>query len=172
MVDQDADAQALEAREPSIEDLAFLCEKLERAGARYLILGGFAMRASGYDRRTMDIDLLVDVSGDNEARVIAALSQLPDGAASELVPGDIAKYVVIRVADEIVVDVMQSASGFDYDAAKGSIVRHRVGSVDVPFASPSLLLRMKEGSVRDKDRADAAFLRRLVGREGAGRGER
>lgn len=163
MVDPDADPPALEAREPSTEDLAFLCGKLNDAGARYLILGGFAMRAAGYDRRTMDIDVLVDVSGDNEARVIEALSQLPDGAARELHPGDIAQYVVIRVADEIVVDLMQSASGLDYEAAKTSVVHHRVGSVDIPFASPSLLLRMKAGSVREKDRADAAFLRRLVG---------
>jgi hypothetical protein len=162
MVDENADPPTLESREPSTEDLAFLCGKLEQAGARYLILGGFAMRAAGYDRRTMDIDVLVDVSGDNEARVIEALSQLPDGAARELTPGDIAKWVVIRVADEIVVDVMQSASGFDYEAAKGSVVHHRIGSLDVPFASPLLLLRMKEGSVREKDRADAEFLRRLL----------
>ena len=162
MVDRDAYPPSLEAREPSTEDLAFLCAKLEEAGARYLILGGFAMRAAGYDRRTMDIDILVDVSGDNEARVLEALSQLADGAARELQPGDIAKYVVIRIVDEIVVDLMQSASGFDYEAVKSNVVHHRVGSVDVPFASPSLLLRMKEGSVRDKDRADAAFLRRLL----------
>jgi hypothetical protein len=168
VADQDADSPSLEAREPSIEDLAFLCEKLEQAGARYLILGGFAMRAAGYDRRTMDIDVLVDVSGDNEARVIAALSQLPDGAAKELIPGDIAKYVVIRVADEIVVDLMQSASGFDYATAEASVVHHRVGPVDVPFASPSLLLRMKQGSVREKDRADVAFLQRLIGSTDAG----
>lgn len=163
MADGDADTRPLEAREPSTEDLAFLCERLNEAGARYLILGGFAMRAAGYDRRTMDIDVLVDVSGDNEARVIAALSLLSDGAARELVPGDIAEYVVIRVADEIVVDLMQSASGFDYATAAADVVHHRVGSVDVPFASPALLLRMKEGSVREKDRADAAFLRHLVG---------
>jgi hypothetical protein len=162
MADGDVDAGPLEAREPSTEDLAFLCQKLNEKGARYLILGGFAMRAAGYDRRTMDIDVLVDVSGDNEARVIAALSQLPDGAARELEPGDIAAFVVIRVADEIVVDLMQSASGFDYAAAATDVVHHRVGSVDIPFASPSLLLRMKENSVRDKDRADAAFLRHLI----------
>jgi hypothetical protein len=69
---------------------------------------------------------------------------------------------VIRVADEIVVDLMQSASGFEYASAITDVVHHRVGSVDVPFASPRLLLRMKEGSLRDKDRADAAFLRRLL----------
>jgi len=162
MADGDVDAGSLEAREPSTEDLAFLCQKLNEAGARYMILGGFAMRAAGYDRRTMDIDLLVDVSRDNEARVIAALSLLPDGAARELEPGDIAEYVVIRVADEVVVDLMQSASGFDYATAAADVVYHRVGSVEIPFASPALLLRMKEGSVREKDRADAAFLRRLV----------
>jgi len=61
------------------------------------------------------------------------------------------------------VDLMQSASGFDYEMAKGSVTHHRIGSIDVPFASPSLLLQMKEGGVREKDRADAAFLRRLLG---------
>lgn len=82
-------------------------------GARYLILGGIAMRAAGYDRRTMDIDVLIDATPDNEARVIAAVSRLADGAARELVPGDIAASFVVSVADEIVVDLMQSASGFD-----------------------------------------------------------
>lgn len=52
MADGDVDARALEAREPSTEDLAFLCQKLNEVGARYLTLGGFAMRAAGYDRRT------------------------------------------------------------------------------------------------------------------------
>jgi hypothetical protein len=29
------------------------------------VIGGFAIRAAGYDRRTMDIDLLIDLSPDN-----------------------------------------------------------------------------------------------------------
>ncbi len=152
----------LESREPSLEDLTGLCAALNAEGARYVVIGGFAVRAAGYDRRTMDIDLLVETSPENEAKVLAAVSQLPDHAAAELEVGEIAEYVVIRVADEIVVDLMQSASGVDYAAAQNEIVVHEVSGVQIPFASPKLLLRMKAGSVRDKDRADVGFLRRIT----------
>jgi hypothetical protein len=54
-----------------------------------------------------------------QSRRAVAGSQLPDGAASELVPGDIAKYAVICVADEIVVGwlVVKVRVGASGDAA-------------------------------------------------------
>ncbi|MBN2197212.1 MAG: nucleotidyltransferase [Polyangiaceae bacterium] len=153
---------ALESREPALEDLVELCVQLNAERARYVVVGGFAVRAAGYDRRTMDIDLLVEATVENEARVIAAVSRLPDHAASELVPGEIARWVVVRVADEIVVDLMRSASGIDFATAASEIVEREVEGVKIPFASPALLLRMKGSSLREKDRADVRFLERLV----------
>ena len=152
----------LESREPSVEDLAGLCAALNAEGARYLVIGGFAVRAAGYDRRTMDVDLLVETTLENESKVLAAVSRLPDHAASELQAGEISQYVVIRVADEIVVDLMQSASGIDYASACREVTVHEVLGVPIPFAAPELLLRMKSGSVREKDRLDVAFLKRLL----------
>lgn len=49
----------LESRERSVEDLVELCRNLNELGAEYIIIGGFAIRAAGFDRRTMDIDVLV-----------------------------------------------------------------------------------------------------------------
>ena len=63
----------LEPREPTVEDLRDLCRELNRSGARYLVVGGFAVRAAGYNRRTMDVDLMVARDPQNEARVYAAL---------------------------------------------------------------------------------------------------
>jgi hypothetical protein len=159
---EDDHAEGLESREPSVEDLVALCANLNSRGALYMVIGGFAVRAAGYDRRTMDVDLLIEATPENEAKVIAAVSELPDHAAQELQPGEIAEFVVVRVADEIVVDLMQSASGFDYRAASEEVVRRLVGGVEIPFASPALLLRMKRGSVRAKDLADVQFLERLT----------
>jgi len=51
MADDHTPEEALESREPALEDLVELCRHLNQAGARYLIIGGFAMRAAGYDRR-------------------------------------------------------------------------------------------------------------------------
>jgi hypothetical protein len=73
---------------------------------------------------------------------------------------------VVRVADEIVVDLMGSASGFDYSAASREVVTHEVDGVPIPFASPQLLWRMKRESMRDKDAPDRHFLRLLLERMG------
>jgi hypothetical protein len=36
----------LESREPTVEDLRNLCRELNRRGARYIVIGGFAVRAA------------------------------------------------------------------------------------------------------------------------------
>ncbi len=43
----------LESREPTLEDLRDLCRALNERGAQYVVVGGFAIRAAGYNRRTM-----------------------------------------------------------------------------------------------------------------------
>jgi hypothetical protein len=65
----------------------------------------------------MDIDLIVARDRENEAKVFSALSTLPDNAARELQPGELLQYNVIRVADEVLVDLMGSAGGIDYGQA-------------------------------------------------------
>ena len=156
----------LESREPSVEDLVELCRHLNAEGAKYVVIGGFAIRAAGYDRRTMDIDLLIDLSPDNETRVYAALAHLPDQAVLELTPGEVARYTVVRIADEIVVDLLGKAGGIDYSEAAAEIAFHVVEGVRIPFASPRLLWRMKRSTYRDKDAADVHFLRALLTRMG------
>lgn len=149
----------LEPREPTVEDLRDLCRELNRSGARYLVVGGFAVRAAGYNRRTMDVDLMVARDPQNEARVYAALSTLPDNAVRELQPGDLQRYNVIRVADEVLVNLMSSAGGIEYEEAARDVAMHQVDGVPIPFASPRLLWRMKAGTHREKDAADLVFLR-------------
>src|SRR3954447_14722967 len=110
----DGSPPELEPREPSDEDLATLCRELNRLGANYIVVGGFAIRAAGHLRATSDIVLLVDTSLQNEALVFRALEILPDKAVLELEPGEVERYTVVRVADEVVVDLMKSASGIDF----------------------------------------------------------
>ena len=165
-VESDNAAEGLESREPSIEDLRDLCRELNARGAEYVVVGGFALRAAGYDRRTMDIDLVIRVSAENEARVLAALRILPDKAAAELQPGEVARYAVVRVADEIVVDLMQSACGVDYEQAAREIAVHEIDGVPIPFASPRLLWRMKKDTRREKDAPDVLFLRHYFAQRG------
>jgi hypothetical protein len=149
----------LESREPTLEDLRDLCRALNERAARYVVIGGFAIRAAGYIRQTMDVDLIVAADSENEARVFDALATLPDKAVRDLHPGELQQYTVIRVADEIVVDLMRTAAGIDYAEAASDVVVHDVGGVPIPFASPRLLWRMKVVTHRERDAADLVFLR-------------
>jgi hypothetical protein len=136
-----------------------MCRLLNASGARYMIVGGFAIMYAGYGRTTGDVDLLFDTSAENEAKVYRCLESLPDKAVLHLQPGEVEKYTVVRVADEIVIDLMKSASGIDYEAASKDVVIREIQGVPIPFASPRLLWRMKRKTYREKDLADLIFLR-------------
>lgn len=73
---------------------------------------------------------------------------------------------MIRVADEILVDLMRSAGGIDYAEASQHVDVHELAGVPVPFASPRLLWRMKVVTHRQKDFEDLVFLRQWFAARG------
>jgi hypothetical protein len=149
------------AREPQVEDLARICQALNDAGARYILIGGFAVIAHGGARTTKDIDLLVDASPENIARVKNALRILEDRAVDEVADTDIARYAVVRVADEIVVDLMARVCGIDYAEAARDVTSMTIGGVAVPVASLATLIRTKD-TTRPSDAADRRYLEELL----------
>lgn len=162
----DPETGELIPRFPERGDLVELCRQLQRRGASFIVVGGFAVILAGYPRTTGDIDILIDAELENEARVFDALATLPDGCVRELDAGDVGKYTVVRVADEILVDLMAKASGIDYHEASQSVVVHEIDGVAIPFASPELLWRMKCRAAREKDRGDLEFLRQYFAARG------
>jgi hypothetical protein len=176
MVDKEYDFEEIDddepvSRAPHMEDLTALCSKLNELGANYLVIGGFAIISSGYRRTTEDLDFIIATDLENEAKVYSALATLPDKAVLELEPGEVSKYTVVRVGDEITVDLMASASGINYEEAKKDIIIREIDGVPIPFASPRLLYRMKEKTHREKDRADLLFLRTHYADEIFGKGQ-
>lgn len=59
---------AAHARAPEPEDLVRIARALNETGARYVLIGGFAVIAHGAGRFTKDIDLLIDDDPGNVAR--------------------------------------------------------------------------------------------------------
>lgn len=142
-------------------DLVGICRELNQRSANYIVVGGMAINIHGFTRNTEDIDLLIETEVTNERKILEVLSLLPDGAAKELRPGEVADYVVVRVCDEITVDLMAKACGHDYESVKNLISPVVVDGVTIPFASPALLWKTKQ-TYRDKDAVDRSFLRRLL----------
>jgi hypothetical protein len=154
------------SRAPELRDLAGLCRSLNRENVRYLLIGGFAVVLHGSVRTTKDIDLLVDSSLENVRALKRAMKDLPDNAVAEVADDDVRRYRVVRVADEIVVDLLAEACGIDYAKALGlGVETRRIEDVDVPVAGKNLLILTKD-TVRDSDKADVAFLRLRIAEEG------
>jgi hypothetical protein len=150
-------AHPLESRPPTVKDLVLICASLNQRGARYVVIGGFAVNQHGFARATMDIDLLLDDSLENQARVKQALEVLPDKAVRELGDDDLRNYVVVRIADEVVVDLMMRACGVTFAEAEPDIQTFTLDGVPIPFASAALLLKTKQ-THREKDAEDRLFL--------------
>lgn len=154
------------SRPPQRTDLVTLCQNLNAHDAHYIVVGGMAVIQHGFLRATEDVDLLLEDSEQNVDRVRRALEVLPDKAIREMEPGDLEKYTVVRVADEIIVDLMLRTCGITYDDAKDDVEWVDLEGVRIPFASARLLLEMKQTG-REKDTLDAMFLQRKIAEEDA-----
>ncbi len=143
------------------DQLLRVCALLNEHGARYLIVGGHACILHGHVRTTEDVDILVEDSTENFERVIAALSELEDHAAAELTPQDIAENVVVKIADEVEVDVSRQAWQVRYAEAIATAEAITIEGVRVPFLSLEMLIKSKT-TYREQDRADLVRLRDLL----------
>jgi predicted nucleotidyltransferase len=153
------------ARAPEPHDVVRLCRALNDKGARYLLIGGFAVIAHGGGRFTKDVDLLVDDAPDNVARVKEALATLADNAARDVADDDVRRHTVVRVADEIVVDLMGRACGVGFAEAAVEAETIERDGVRIPVPSPKMLIRLKD-TPRPQDALDRAFLEGVLRERG------
>lgn len=75
------------ARPASVDDLKLLLRALNAHGVDYLLIGGYALYALGYQRGTTDIDVVLRPTREQGERVKQALLLLPDKVSEELKRG-------------------------------------------------------------------------------------
>ena len=149
------------ARAPEPDDLVRICRALNGAGARYVLIGGFAVIAHGATRFTKDIDLIIYDAPENVARVKQALSILADNAAAQIADTDVRDHVVVRVVDEVVIDLMGRACGLTYADGAADAEPREFGGATSPVASPATLIRTKD-TYRPQDAIDRGFLEAIL----------
>lgn len=152
------------SRIPELKDLVSICQHLNENNIKYMVIGGFAVAFHGFARGTKDIDFLVDASVENIRRIKTALSFLPDNAIQEIQETDIEKYNVVRVADEVVIDLIGRACQIDYEEASKFIEYKEIQGVKIPVASKEILIRMKD-TIRPSDKTDVQFLKAVLDEE-------
>jgi hypothetical protein len=149
------------ARPASVDDLKLLLRALNDHDVDYLLIGGYALSALGYQRGTVDIDLVLRPTRDEGEKVKRALLLLPDGVAKDLDPAWFPEGETIRVADAFVVDLMFNACGETYESLSPYAVTIDFDGVPVRTLSIEGLLKTKQ-SARDQDRLDREVLERAL----------
>jgi hypothetical protein len=134
-----------------------VCRLLNRRRVRYLIAGGVAANLHGSVRATRDVDLLVPPDPRNTARLLAALSELPYGVASELDADEVSRRPITIVGDDPRVDILTVAWSVTFAQAWPRRVVRRIQGVRVPYLSLRDLVRSKQTG-RPADAADLAVL--------------
>ena len=153
----------------SFEDpLLRLLGRFGEEGVEYVLVGGQAVRLNGFLRATEDIDVLVRPTRENGERIKRALSFLDssrelDPSWFEQVAGEIEN---IRVADDLIVDLLFSANGETYVSMQPFAREVVVDGVPIRVLNIDGLLRTKT-NVREKDILDRRMLERIKNGLGA-----
>jgi hypothetical protein len=149
------------SRPATLDDLKLLLGSLNAHGVDYLLIGGYALAAHGYQRATTDIDIVFPATVDAGIRVRQALMVLPDQAAKDIEPQWFEEGENIRVADAFVVDIMLNANGQTYETLRHYSEVIEMEGVQVRTVNLRGLLLTKQ-TMRDKDGADRIIIERAL----------
>jgi hypothetical protein len=142
---------------------------LSKHGVEYALVGGIALQVHGVGRTTEDVDLFIAPGETNVERLRAALNEVfRDPELRELRIEDFdGEYGVVRYLPpehDFEVDLL-SGVGEAFRFTDLTWIEREFLGVSVRVADPATLVRMKQGTMRERDRQDAALLRERFGLE-------
>lgn len=122
---------------------------------RYVVVGGHAVAYHGYPRTTGDIDVFLDATEENGARVVAALADFGFASMGLKAADFLAPDIIIQLGyPPNRIDRMTSITGVAFGDAWASRVTETLEGVTIPYIGKDLLLVNKAATGRTKDRAD------------------
>jgi len=143
------------------EDFLDFIAALLAAEARFLLVGAHSLAVHGVPRATGHLDVWIDRSPSNAARVWTALAAFGAPVATlGLSQGDLTKpESVVQIGlPPRRIDVLTDITGVEFEAAWADRLLHPVAGRPVPFIGRAHLIANKRATGRTKDRADVEAL--------------
>jgi hypothetical protein len=139
-----------------------LLAALVASQVRFTLVGGLAVSLNGFVRTTEDMDILVDDEPANIQALLDCLLNFGEGFARELNVSDFNDTEgAIRIQEDFDLDVFVRMRGNKYVDLAGHIRHHPLpDGTAIPYLDAAGLIRLKEGSLREKDRIDVSALNR------------
>lgn len=141
------------------QDFVDLLRAFSAHEVRYLVVGAYALGVHGRPRATGDLDVWIEATPDNAARVMAALAEfgapLSDVTATEFSrPG-----VVFQLGlPPRRIDVLTALTGLSFAEAWPHRVRSAFGPISVDFIGRDAFIANKRATGRAKDLGDVESL--------------
>ncbi len=143
-------------------DFLDIIRALLDADARFIIVGAYALNVYINPGATGDLDIWVEPTPENAAKVIRALRAFgaPSAQISE------SDFVTPGVTFQIGlpprrIDLMTEISGIQFQEAWDDRSIHPFGSFTIPFLSKAALIKNKRATGRPKDLLDLDALEKL-----------
>jgi len=145
------------------DPLLELLQRFHQEGVEYVLVGGQAVRLNGFLRATEDVDVLIKATRENGEKIKRAMDFLP--ASKDLDPEWFAanpshEVENIRVADELLVDLLFAANGQTYESVQPYVRELTVEGVRICVLDIDGLLLTKT-DYREKDVLDRQVLSRI-----------
>ncbi|MCC7018997.1 MAG: hypothetical protein IT332_04550 [Ardenticatenales bacterium] len=140
-------------------DFSDLLRCLADNGARYMVVGGYAVVQYAEPRYTKDLDLWISTDPENAAAVFRALKQF-GVPLKGLTAADFAEdgYFYQMGSPPVRVDVMMGLPGMRFESAWPNRVVTVFGDLAVSFISKADLIESKRAAGRAQDILDADAL--------------
>jgi hypothetical protein len=137
------------------QDFVDLLRAFNAANVRFLVVGAYALALYGRPRATGDLDLWIDATPENAARVMEALAAfgapLSDVAARDFSREGIVFQIGVPPGR---IDILTQLTGLSFTDAWSDRLRRPFGDVEVDFIGREAFLRNKRATGRPKDLAD------------------
>ncbi len=137
------------------QDFVDLLRAFGAADVRFLIVGAYALALHGRPRATGDLDVWVEASADNAARIVRALTEF-GAPLDDVSEGDFAREgIVYQIGlPPGRIDILTDLTGLRFEDAWAGRVRRAFGDVDVNFIGRAEFIRNKRATGRPKDLGD------------------
>lgn len=137
------------------QDFREFIKSLNDSHVRYLVVGGYAVALHGSPRYTKDMDVWVENSAENAARMVTALEQFGFAslglAASDFLEPD---QVIQLGYPPARIDLLTTAAGVEFQECYKSRVEVEIEGVRVNFINLENLKKNKRAAGRAQDLAD------------------
>jgi len=136
-------------------DFVDLLRAFVAAEVRFLVVGAYALALHGRPRATGDLDVWVEPTPENAARVIRALEAF-GAPVAQITESDFARPGVVYQIGVPPgrVDILTDLTGLTFPEAWSGRLRRPFGEVEVDFIGRDAFLRNKRALGRAKDLGD------------------